>query len=65
MTESRRTFLKRAAVASTVVAVGTIGATASTSNSYSSNGVIVGKSSKKEIIYKKTKAWYDYYRSAL
>lgn len=65
MTESRRGFLKKAAVVGTIAAVGTVAATASTSSTYSSNGVVVGKSTKKEITYKKTKAWDDYYRSAL
>lgn len=63
MQENRRSFLKKAAVVGTVAAVG---ATASSANStYSSNGVVVGKSNKKEILYKKTKAWDDFYRSAL
>lgn len=65
MAESRRSFLKKAAVVGTVAAVGSVGATASASEAYSSNGVVVGKSPKKEITYKKTKAWDDYYRSAL
>jgi len=65
MAESRRDFLKKAAVVGTVAAVGSVGATASTSEAYSSNGVVVGKSPKKEITYKKTKAWDDYYRTAL
>ena len=30
-----------------------------------SNGVVVGKSSKKEILYKKTKAWEEFYKQAL
>jgi len=65
MAESRRDFLKKAAVVGTVAAVGSVGATASTDEAYSSNGVVVGKSPKKEITYKKTKAWDDYYRTAL
>lgn len=65
MEESRRGFLKKAAVVGTVAAVGSVAATASTDKAYGSNGVVVGKSPKKEINYKKTKAWDDYYRSAL
>ena len=65
MAESRRSFLKKAAVASTVAVAGTVGATASIGNVCSSNGVVVGKSPKKEILYKKTKAWDDFYRSAI
>lgn len=66
MKEKRRSFLKKAALASTVLAAGTVSATATSSKStHISNGVVVGKSPKKEITYKKTKAWNDYYRSAL
>ncbi len=66
MQENRRGFLKKAAVAGTVAAVGAVNATAlSVTSTYSSNGVVVGKSRKKEITYKKTKAWDDFYRSAL
>jgi hypothetical protein len=66
MQESRRGFLKKAAVAGSVAAIGAVSATASSSKeSYSSNGVVVGNSPKKEITYKKTKAWDDYYRTAL
>lgn len=64
MQESRRGFLKKAAVVGTVAAVGAVVATASTGSTYSSNGVVVGKSTKKEINYKKTQAWEDYYNSS-
>jgi len=58
--------LKKAALAGAVSAVGAVAATAATkSNTYSSDGVVVGKSNKKEILYKKTEAWDEYYRSAL
>ncbi len=65
MREARRSFLKKAAVAGSVAAVASTAAVANSSEAYSSNGVVVGKSPKKEITYKKTKAWDDYYRSAL
>jgi len=65
MRESRRGFIKKAAVVGAVAAVGTVAANAGGSSTYSSNGVVVGKSTKKEINYKKTKAWDDYYRTAL
>lgn len=65
MKEARRGFLKKAAVAGSVAAVSTVAATASSEATYSSNGVVVGKSPKKEILYKKTKAWDEFYRSAL
>lgn len=66
MQENRRSFLKKATVAGSLAAIGAVSATASGSKeSYSSNGVVVGNSPKKEITYKKTKAWDDYYRTAL
>ncbi|WP_458700264.1 twin-arginine translocation signal domain-containing protein [Sulfurospirillum sp. 1307] len=64
MKESRRSFLKKAAVAGSVAAVSTVAASAKDEATYSSNGVVVGHSPKKEILYKKTKAWDDFYRSA-
>lgn len=65
--ENRRDFLKKlATVGVTAASVGAIGAIASTNKeSINSNGVVVGKSPKKEIIYKKTRAWEDYYSSAI
>ncbi len=67
MKKARRSFLKKAAVASALTAVGTVAATAAgtKSSTYSSDGVVVGKSNKKEILYKKTEAWDEYYRSAV
>ncbi|MCF6173960.1 MAG: Tat pathway signal protein [Campylobacteraceae bacterium] len=66
MEEKRRSFLKKAALTSAVTAVGAVAASAATkSSSYSSDGVVVGKSTKKEILYKKTQAWDEYYRTAL
>ncbi len=66
MKKDRRSFLKKAAFASAVAATSAIAATAtSKSDVYSSNGVVVGHSNKKEILYKKTEAWSDYYRSAM
>lgn len=68
MQESRRNFAKKTAI---VVGATTVGSTvlAATSGSKSyeaeSNGVVVGKSNKKEIVYTKTKAWEDYYKQAL
>jgi len=64
MNESRRGFVKKAAIAGAVTAVGVATLNAGTIGS-SSNGVILGKSKKKEITYKKTQAWEDYYKSAL
>ncbi len=69
MREDRRSFLKKVGKAGAVAAA--VGTTtvlvANSDDTYASdsNGVIVGKSNKKEIIYKKTQKWDEYYRSAL
>lgn len=65
MNESRRGFVAKAALVGAVATVGVVGVQASSSDSKGTNGVIVGKSKKKEITYKKTQAWEDYYKSAL
>lgn len=68
MQESRRNFAKKTALVVGATAVGTTAlAAASSKASYeaNSNGVVVGKSNKKEILYKKTKAWDDFYKQAL
>jgi len=69
MQESRRNFAKKTAmvVGATVVGASALTAKSSMSASYEadSNGVVIGKSSKKEILYKKTKAWEDFYKQAL
>ena len=61
----RRSFLKMAAVASVFGATGVTSVQASSSTSKGSNGVVKGKSPKKEITYTKTQTWEDYYKSAL
>lgn len=60
MIQSRRTFIKTAALTTAAVGV----ATAATPRFDSTNGVVVGKSPKREILYAQTKTWEDYYRSA-
>jgi len=68
MQKSRRDFAKKSAIVVGATAVGStvLAATnSSVSNETYSNGVVVGNSNKKEIIYKKTKAWEDYYKQAL
>lgn len=68
MQKSRRDFAKKTAIVVGATAVGTTAlAAANSSDSYEaeSNGVVVGKSNKKEINYKKTKAWDEYYKQAL
>lgn len=66
MNESRRGFVKKAAVVGVVTAVGAVAAgAAGAKGSNSSNGVVIGKSKKTEITYKKTQAWEDFYKSAM
>ena len=65
MNDSRRGFVKKAVIAGAVGAAGVATLQASTAKPSSSGGVVVGKSKKKEITYKKTEAWEEYYRSAL
>lgn len=72
MQKSRRDFLKKSAVAAGTVAAGTVAVSTSamamskkSESNAGSNGVVVGQSSKKEITYKKTAAWEEYYKQAL
>jgi len=68
MQESRRNFAKKAAIVVGATAVGTTAlaaANSSTSKEVGSNGVVVGNSTKKEVLYKKSKAWDEYYKQAL
>ncbi len=66
----RRNFIKRAGIAATVLA-GSVAATAATSEnrdrgdgSNAGNGVVTGRAKKKEILYKKTAAWNEFYKAA-
>ncbi|ADG92631.1 formate dehydrogenase subunit E, putative [Arcobacter nitrofigilis DSM 7299] len=66
----RRNFIKRAGIAATVLA-GSVVATAATSENsprgagdHTGSGVVTGKAEKKEILYKKTAAWSEFYRAA-
>lgn len=67
MQQSRRNFFKKSAL---VVGAAAVSATALAANKEEaieadSNGVVVGNSGKKEILYKKSQAWNDYYKQAL
>lgn len=66
MQNDRRKFIKNSAMV--VGATAAVGATtlAASGRSYEadSNGVVVGNSNKKEITYKKTRAWEDFYKQA-
>lgn len=63
MVEKRRSFLKTTVLGSGVALTG-VTALASSTKAVT-NGVVVGKSKKTEITYTKTKAWEDFYQSAL
>ncbi len=66
MKENRRSFIKKTLSASALVAVGSSVALASsnTKNNSSSSGVVVGKSPKKEVLYKETKEWEAFYKAS-
>ncbi|AXX87709.1 MULTISPECIES: Tat pathway signal protein [Malaciobacter] len=66
MQNERRQFVKKSAmVVGASVAVGATTLAASGKGyEADSNGVVIGNSNKKEILYKKTKAWEDYYKQA-
>ncbi len=57
----RRSFLKKALGVSAVVAVSSLVAK---DGEQVSNGVVVGKSKKKEILYKPSPEWEKYYKVA-
>lgn len=67
MHEDRRNFLKTTLSAG-AVGIGTFlvakPSLASKNVPVHSNGVVQGKSSKREILYKKTQAWDTYYKAA-
>ncbi|MCP4970742.1 MAG: Tat pathway signal protein [Arcobacter sp.] len=67
MQESRRDFAKKTAMVVGATAVGATALAANATASYEadSNGVVIGNSPKKEITYKKTKAWEEFYKQAL
>lgn len=67
MKQDRREFLKKSLSIGTVT--GTVLATSALANSKISNqadgnGVVVGKSKKKEILYSKSAIWEQYYKVA-
>ncbi len=65
MNENRRDFVKKVAIVGVVTTIGVMTAQASASNSQGTNGVVKGKSPKREITYTKAQNWEDYYKSAL
>ncbi|NQY21586.1 MAG: twin-arginine translocation signal domain-containing protein [Campylobacteraceae bacterium] len=64
MSNSRRNFVKKALGAGAVLAAASTVSMANSGNKNfsSSGGVVVGKSKKKEILYKETKEWEDFYK---
>ncbi len=65
MKESRRSFIKKTLGASALVATsGTIALASNDTKNSSSNGVVIGKSPKKEILYKQTKEWEAFYKAS-
>jgi hypothetical protein len=69
MQESRRNFTKKAAIiaagAAAVAGTSVLAATGESSiEGDESNGVVVGNSRKKEILYKKTASWEEFYKNA-
>ncbi|WP_321778569.1 twin-arginine translocation signal domain-containing protein [Sulfurimonas sp.] len=67
MQESRRNFLRKSAivVGTAAVSATALAASQGSSTEVDSNGVVVGNSNKKEILYKKTQAWEEFYKQAL
>ena len=66
MKEQRRGFIKKALGTGAAIAVASgVGAVASEKPKASGNGVVKGKSPKKEILYKKTANWEIYYNAAV
>lgn len=63
MKAKRRSFLKKALGAGALVATSSVVAKEQTKQQIS-DGVVVGKSNKKEILYKLTPAWEEYYKVA-
>ncbi|NPA74407.1 MAG: Tat pathway signal protein [Epsilonproteobacteria bacterium] len=66
MQTQRREFLKKALIGSSAVLATTTLAQANErpTKTQGSNGVVVGYSPKKEILYKKTSYWREYYSVA-
>ncbi|MGA1933665.1 Tat pathway signal protein [Arcobacter sp. YIC-464] len=69
MEQSRREFAKKTAIvtAGVAVAAGTsvLAATGESSvQDDTNNGVVKGSSRKKEILYRKSAAWEEYYKNA-
>ncbi|QKF81796.1 twin-arginine translocation signal domain-containing protein [Halarcobacter ebronensis] len=65
MKNQRRSFIKALGTSAAVAAVGVTASLASNENkTKSTNGVVVGKSPKKEILYKETAQWDAFYKAS-
>ena len=68
MQQSRREFAKKTAMitagAAAIAGTSVLAATGESVQEDSNNGVVKGSSRKKEILYKKTAAWEEFYKSA-
>lgn len=68
MQGSRRDFLKKSlkvgAAGGTILAAASIAKPTGDELTGDGNGVVVGKSNKKEVLYKKSKEWEYYYKIA-
>ncbi len=67
MQKERRGFLRKLAGAGAVAATAGVATAVAgeKKETQSSGGVVVGSSPKKEILYKKTEAWDEYYGAAV
>lgn len=63
MQNSRRDFIKKSLTVGAIGAVASVGALAKSSDQLS-GGVSVGKSKKKEILYKKNANWEAYFKAS-
>lgn len=67
MQNGRREFVKKAAIVTAGTVAGATALTASSTSSVqstSNNGVVIGNSKKREILYTKTAAWEEFYKTA-
>ena len=64
--QNRREFLRKSLKIGAIAGAVSLGAASvsSSSKETSSNGVVSGKSKKKEVLYHKTKIWEQYYKIA-
>lgn len=67
MNTNRRSFLKKTLGAGALAAIGSTTVSMASTKSdkgASSNGVVVGKSPKKEVLYKQTAEWEAFYKAS-